>query len=111
LPGMVTTTSPYGRDVKTHGYPLKIADLLAQLPGVAYVSRQSVHTQLNVRKAKKAFQKAFEYQKQKLGFCMIEIVGNCPSNWKMTPLESNKFVEEKMIPYYPLGDLKVPGGK
>ncbi|MBP7214034.1 MAG: 2-oxoglutarate oxidoreductase [Candidatus Kapabacteria bacterium] len=111
LPGMVTTTSPYGRDVKTQGYPLKIADLLAQLPGVAYVSRQSVHTQLNVRKAKKAFQKAFEYQKQKLGFCMIEIVGNCPSNWKMTPLESNKFVEEKMIPYYPLGDLKVPGGK
>ncbi len=111
LPGMVSTTSPYGRDVKTMGYPLKIADLLALLPGVAYVTRQAVHTVANVRKAKKAMKNAFEYQKKELGFCLIEIVTNCPSNWKMEPLESNKFVADKMIPYYPLGDIKKPEGK
>ncbi len=108
LPGMFSTTSPYGRDVQTMGYPLKIGDLLAQLPGVAYVTRQSVHKTANVRKAKKAIKNAFEYQKQGLGFCLVEIVSNCPSNWKMTPLESNKFVDEKMIPFYPLGDIKKP---
>src|SRR3989339_1727092 len=111
LPGMVTTTSPFGRDVKTQGHPLKIANLVASLPGAAYVTRQSVHKPVNVRKAKKTFQKAFEYQKRGLGTCLVEIVSNCPSNWKMTPLESNKFVEDKMIPFYPLGDLKVPEGK
>ncbi|TAL69220.1 MAG: 2-oxoglutarate oxidoreductase [Bacteroidetes bacterium] len=111
LPGMVTTTSPFGRDVKTQGHPLKIANLVASLPGAAYVTRQSVHKPANVRKTKKAFQKAFEYQKKGLGTCLVEIVSNCPSNWKMTPLESNKFVEDKMIPFYPLGDLKVPEGK
>ena len=108
LPGMVTTTSPFGRDVLTMGYPLKISNLIAPLPGVSYITRQAVNTPLNVRKAKKAIQKGFEYQKQGLGFCMVEIVSNCPSNWKMTPLESNKFVQEQMIPYYPLGDIKVP---
>jgi 2-oxoglutarate ferredoxin oxidoreductase subunit beta len=111
LPNMVSTTSPFGRDVKTQGYPLKISELLAMLPGVAYVTRQSVHTPTNVRKTKKALRQALEYQKQGLGFCLVEVVSNCPSNWKMTPLESLKFIEEKMIPYYPLGDLKVPGGK
>lgn len=108
LPGMVSTTSPYGRDLKTMGYPLKMSELLAQLPGVAYVTRQSVHTPGNVRKTKKALQKALEYQKQELGYCLVEVVTNCPSNWKMTSLESNKFIDDKMIPYYPLGDIKVP---
>ncbi len=111
LPGMVSTTSPFGRDVKTMGHPLKIGELLAMLPGVAYVTRQSVHTANNVKRAKKALAKALEYQKQGLGFCLVEIVANCPSNWKMTPLQSNKFVDEKMIPFYPLGDIKVPEGK
>lgn len=108
LEGMVSTTSPKGRDVKTQGYPLKISELLANLPGVAYVTRQSVHKPVNVRKAKKAIKNAFDYAKQEKGFCLVEIVSNCPSNWKMTPLKSNKFVEEKMIPFYPLGDIKVP---
>ncbi len=111
LPGMVTTTSPYGRDIKTQGHPLFISNLLSHLPGVAYVTRQSVHTPNNVRKAKKALAKALAYQKQELGFCLVEIVTNCPSNWKMTPKQSNQFVEEKMIPFYPLGDIKVPEGK
>ncbi len=108
LPGMFSTTSPYGRDVETMGYPLKIADLLALLPGVAYVTRQAVHTPANVRKAKKAMKNAFEYQKKKLGLCLVEIVTNCPSNWKMEPLESNQFVNDKMIPFYQLGDIKKP---
>lgn len=108
LEGMVSTTSPYGRDVKTQGHPLKMGDLIAPLPGVAYISRHSVHTAKNARKAKKAFKKAIKYQQENRGFCMVEIVGNCPSNWKMTPLQSNKFVEDKMIPFYPLGDIKVP---
>jgi len=108
LEGMVTTTSPFGRNVKTQGYPLNISSLLMQLPGVTYLTRQSVHTTANVRRTKKALQKGLEYSKKGLGFCMVEVVTNCPSNLKMTPLESNKFVEEQMIPFYPLGDIKVP---
>jgi 2-oxoglutarate ferredoxin oxidoreductase subunit beta len=108
LPGMVTTTSPFGRDVTSQGYPLKIGELLTLLPGVAYVTRQAVNTTQNVRKAKKAIKNAIQYQQKGLGYCLIEIVSNCPSNWKMTPLEANQFVADKMIPFYPLGDLKVP---
>ncbi|MCX7908937.1 MAG: thiamine pyrophosphate-dependent enzyme [Ignavibacteria bacterium] len=108
IEGMVTTTSPYGREVKTMGYPLKFGELIAPLPGVAYVTRQSVHTVQNVRRAKKALQRALEYQKMGLGFCLVEIVSNCPSNWKMTPIESNKYVQNVLIPFYPLGDIKVP---
>lgn len=108
LPGMVTTTSPFGRDVKVQGYPLKIGELLTLLPGVAYVTRQAVNTTQNVRRAKKAIKNALQYQQKGLGYCLVEIVSNCPSNWKMTPLEANQFVAEKMIPFYPLGDLKVP---
>lgn len=108
LEGMVSTTSPHGRDIKSQGYPLKISELLAPLPGVAYVTRQSVHKVANVRKAKKALRQALEYQKQGLGFCLVEIVTNCPSNWKMTPVQANKFVDEKMLSFYKLGDIKVP---
>lgn len=108
LPGMVTSTSPYGRDVHTAGYPLKITDLVAQLPGAYYVTRQSVHNPNAVRKLKKAITKAFEYQMQNKGTCFIEVVSNCPSGWKMTPVETIKYLEEVMFPYYPLGDLKVP---
>lgn len=108
LPGMVTSTSPYGRDVHMAGYPLKITDLVAQLPGAYYVTRQSVHNPNAVRKLKKAVTKAFEYQMQKKGTCFIEVVSNCPSGWKMTPVETIKYLEEVMFPYYPLGDLKVP---
>ncbi len=111
LPDMVTTTTPFGRDVKTMGYPLRMSELLAQLPATYYITRQSVHNAVSVRKAKKALRQALEYQKEGKGFCMVEFVGNCPSNWRMTPLESQKFVEEKMTQYYVVGDVKVPGGK
>jgi len=78
------------------------------LPGTYYVTRQSVHNAANVRKAKKAIQKAIEYQKLNKGVSFVEIVSNCNSGWKMTPIESNKWMEENMFPYYPLGDIKVP---
>jgi 2-oxoglutarate ferredoxin oxidoreductase subunit beta len=108
LEGMKSSTSPFGRDVKTMGNPLKMTDIVATLPGAYYVTRQSVHTPINVRKTKKAIRKAVQYQKLDKGTCFIEIVSNCPSGWKMTPVQSNKWMEETMFPYYPLGDLKVP---
>jgi 2-oxoglutarate/2-oxoacid ferredoxin oxidoreductase subunit beta len=106
--GMKTTTSPLGREVKLAGYPLKITNMITQLPGAFYVTRQSVHTATAVRKLKKAVQASFEYQKLNKGTCFIEVLSNCPSGWKMTPVESNKWLEENMFPMYPLGDLKTP---
>jgi len=108
LPGMKSSTSPYGRDVATMGNPLKITDIVATLPGTYYVTRHSVHTPANVRKTKKAIRKAFQYQKLNRGTCFIEVVSNCPSGWKMTPVQANRWMEENMFPYYPLGDLKAP---
>jgi 2-oxoglutarate ferredoxin oxidoreductase subunit beta len=108
LAGMKSSTSPFGRDVKTMGNPIKMSDLVAILPGTYYVTRQSVHTPANVRKTKKAIRKAVEYQKLDKGTCFIEIISNCPSGWKMTPVQSNRWMEENMFPFYPLGDIKVP---
>ncbi len=108
LLGMKTSTSPFGREASTMGYPLKITELVAQLPGAYYVTRQSVHTTANVRKLKKAIDASFRYQKEKKGTCFIEVVSNCPSGWKMTPIEANEWLEKNMFPYYPLGDLKAP---
>ena len=90
------------------GAPLKMTELVAQLPGTYFVTRQAVHKPANVRKAKRALKKAMEYQKLGKGTCLVEIVSNCPSNWKMTPAQSNKWMEENMFPFYPLGDIKVP---
>ena len=109
LEGMKSSTSPYGRELATMGYPIKITELVAQLPGTHYVTRQAVHKPGNVRKAKKAIRKAFEIQKDKKGISFVEIVSNCNSGWKMTPVESNKWMEENMFPFYPLGDIKVDG--
>jgi 2-oxoglutarate/2-oxoacid ferredoxin oxidoreductase subunit beta len=111
LVGMKSSTSPFGRDTKTMGSPLKITELIAQLPGTYFVTRQAVHKPANVRKAKKAIRKAMEYQKLNKGTCFVEIVSNCPSNWKMTPAQSNQWMEENMFPFYPLGDIKVPEEK
>ena len=111
LPGMVSSTSPYGRDVKMMGNPIKITELVAMLPGTCYVTRQSVHNPAAVRKTKKAFKKAVEYQKKNMGTCFIEIVSNCPSGWKMTPVQSIKWMEENMFPFYQLGDIKLPDEK
>jgi len=109
LPGMKSSTSPYGRDVEMMGNPLKITELVAQLPGTYYVTRHSVHSPANVRKAKKAIRKAFENVMAKKGTQLVEIVSNCNSGWKMTPVKSNEWMVENMFPYYPLGDIKVDG--
>lgn len=104
--GQVTATTPYGRDVELNGYPLKITELLAQLPGAAYVTRQSVHTPANVRKCKKAIRKAFENSAKNIGTSFVEVVSTCNSGWKIDPVESNEWMVENMFPFYPLGDLK-----
>jgi len=109
LPGMRSSTSPYGRDVATMGNPLKMTELIANLPGVYYVTRQAVHTPSAVRKTKKALKKAFDYQRERKGLTFIEVVSNCNSGWKMTPVQANKWMEENMFPFYPLGDIKVDG--
>jgi len=110
LPGMKTSTTPYGRDVQMMGNPLKMTELVAQLPGTYYVTRQAVHTPSAVRKAKRAIRKAFENQiNKKPGLSFVEVVSNCNSGWKMTPVDSNIWMEENMFPFYNLGDIKVDG--
>ena len=106
LVGMKTATCPYGRDVDLHGHPLRITELAAGLNGTAYVTRQSVHNVAAIRKAKKAIRKAFENSMNGKGSSLVEIVSTCNSGWKMSPEKANKWMEENMFAYYPLGDLK-----
>ncbi len=106
LLGMKTATSPEGRNAGLHGYPFVISDMIAHLAGTCYVTRQSVHSPANVRKAKKAIRKAFENSMAGKGLSFVEIVATCNSGWKLTPTEANRWMEENMFPHYPLGDLK-----
>jgi len=106
LEGMKTSTCPYGRDVKLNGYPLKITNILKELEGTRYVTRQSVHTAAAVRKAKKAIRKAFENSMEEKGTSVVEIVSACSSGWKLNAVQSNEWMEKNMFPAYPLGDLK-----
>jgi 2-oxoglutarate ferredoxin oxidoreductase subunit beta len=107
LPGQKTTSSIHGRDVETQGYPIRASELLATLDGASYVVRRSLHDPKNIRMAKKAIRTAFEVQVRGLGFSMVELLSICPTNWGMTPVESLHWLEEKMVPYYPVGDYKV----
>ncbi len=109
LEGMKSSTTPYGRDARAMGHPLKITELVAQLPGTSFVTRQAVHKPGNARKTKKAIRKAFEVQRDKKGLAFVEIVSNCNSGWKMTPNDSNVWMEDHMFPFFPLGDMKVEG--
>jgi 2-oxoglutarate/2-oxoacid ferredoxin oxidoreductase subunit beta len=109
LPGMKSSTSPYGRDVEKMGNPIKMTELVANLPGTYYATRQAVHKPGHVRKARKAIKMAFENQRHKKGISIVEVVSNCNSGWKMTPVEANIWMEENMFPYYPLGDIKING--
>ena len=106
LPGQVTQTSPYGRDVKTAGYPVKVCEMLSKLDGPEFIARVAVNNVKNVRNAKKIIQKAFENQIEGKGFSLVEVVSSCPTNWGLTPVKALEWVEEKMIPYYPLGVYK-----
>jgi len=111
LLGQVATTCPYGRKVENEGYPARMAELLAGNDGSAYISRVAVNSPANVIKAKKAIKKAFATQAQGLGFSMVEILSTCPTNWGKNPVEAMQWVEEEMIPYYPLGEFKVKEGR
>lgn len=114
LPGQITQTTPYGRDVHTAGYPIRISELIATVEGAAYVCRTAVNNVANIRKTKIAIKTAFQCQIEKKGFSIVEILSSCPTNWGVTPIEAMKWIEEKMMPYFPLGILKQPaenGGK
>ena len=106
LPGQVTQTTPYGRDVKTAGYPLRICEVLSNVDGVALAQRVTVDCVKNVRAAKKAIKKAFEYQMEGLGYTIVEVLSTCPTNWGMSPQAAIKRLQDEMIPYYPLGVYK-----
>lgn len=106
LIGQKTQTSPYGRDPKIAGYPIKMCKMLSRLNGPAYLARVSVHNIKNIILAKKAIKTAFQMQIDKKGFSMVEVLSSCPTNWGMHPIEALKWLEENMIPYYPLGEFK-----
>ena len=111
LLGMKTSTTPYGRDAKLNGFPLKITEMLAALDGTAYITRQSVHTAAAARKAKSAIRKGFEYSAKGIGLSFIEIVSTCNSGWKLSPVEANRWMVENMFAKYPVGDIKDIGNK
>lgn len=106
LPGQVTQTSPYGRDVNACGYPVKVCEMLSTLDGPEYLERVTVNSVKAVKNAKKAIKKAFQNQIDKKGFSLVEVLSTCPTNWGMTPSKALKWIDEAMIPYYPLGVYK-----
>lgn len=107
LPGQKTTSTPSGRDIEMHGFPLKMCEILSQMGGAAYIVRRSLHDVPQIRRAKKAIRKAFEVQQQGMGFSMVELLSSCPTNWGISAEESLEWVKEHMLPVYPLGDYKV----
>jgi 2-oxoglutarate ferredoxin oxidoreductase subunit beta len=107
LPGQKTTSSPGGRDVEQMGFPIRMAEILATMDGAGYIVRRSLHDPKNIRKAKKAIRLAFEAQMRGLGFSMVELLSTCPTNWGMEPQEALDWVEQRMVPVFPLGDFKV----
>jgi Pyruvate:ferredoxin oxidoreductase and related 2-oxoacid:ferredoxin oxidoreductases, beta subunit len=106
LPGQVTQTTPYGRDVKTAGNPIRVVEMLSTLDGVAYAERVTVDSVKNVKNAKKAIKKAFQYQSENLGYTIVEVVSTCPTNWGLSPKESFEWMRNNMLPQYPLGVYK-----
>lgn len=110
LPGQKTTSTPLGRDVEMHGYPLRMCEVLSQLDGAAYIVRRSLHDVANIRKAKKALRQAFEVQLSGQGFSMVELLSSCPTNWGIEPVKALEWIEDHMIPMFPLGDYKVSPG-
>ncbi len=107
LPGQHTTSSPGGRDIEITGFPVRMAELLAGLTGTAYVARRSLHNVKEINRAKKAIRTAFETQLAGLGFAMVELLSSCPTNWHLSPPEALQWIEDYMVPYYPLSDYKV----
>ncbi len=108
MPGQITTTSPMGRDVTTTGMPIKMCELLSTLETPGYIERQTLLNPKYIKKAKKAIKRAFEYQVAGKCYSFVELVSICPTNWGKTPLESLKWAEESLLPYYKLGEFKTP---
>lgn len=106
--GMKTTTCPDGRDPQLNGYPLPMAQLFADIQGTCYVTRQAVNTYKAVKNTKKAIRRAFDYSLQRKGTSVVEIICACPTNWKMTPVDANKYISDFSVKTFPLGDLKRP---
>ncbi|MDF2524439.1 MAG: 2-oxoacid:ferredoxin oxidoreductase, beta subunit [Clostridiales bacterium] len=106
LIGQVTTTSPFGRKPEIHGYPIKVSEMLSTLEGAVFVERVSLHDIKNIMNAKKAIKKAFQVQLSGKGFSIVEVLSTCPTNWGLNPVESLKWVQDKMVPAYPLGNFK-----
>jgi len=106
LEGQKTTTSPYGRNIKDSGNPIKMTEMLAVLDGPAYIARVSVHNPKEIRKAKKAIKKAFRMQLEGKGFALVEVLSTCPTNWGISPTDGLKWLEEMMLPQYPLDVFK-----
>ena len=106
LPGQVTQTSPYGRDTATVGFPVKVCEMLSQVDGATYLERVAVNNVKNIKAAKAAIKKAFQNQIDGKGFSLIEVLSTCPTNWGLTPVKALEWLEENMIPYYPLGVYK-----
>lgn len=106
LVGQVTTTSPLGRSSDLQGFPLKMSEILSQIDGAVYIERVSMHDVNHILKAKKAIKKAFKVQQAGLGFSMVEVLSTCPTNWRMTPVDAGKWVEDNMMKYYKLGIYK-----
>ena len=111
LVGQKTTTSPNGRDEDWCGAPIRMSEMLAQVPDSYYIERCAVNNNANILKTKKAIKKAFQYQMEGKGFCMVEALSTCPTNWGLSPVEAMKWLEENMIPYYPLGVKKDKGAE
>jgi 2-oxoglutarate/2-oxoacid ferredoxin oxidoreductase subunit beta len=110
LAGQKTTSSPFGRDVEMTGFPLRMSELIANLDGAAYVVRRSLHDVKNIRKAKKAILTALRVQQEGLGFSMVELLSSCPTNWGLSASDSLKWIEDNMVPVFPLGDYKIAAG-
>jgi 2-oxoglutarate ferredoxin oxidoreductase subunit beta len=106
LLGQVTTTSPYGRKPELHGYPVKVCEMLSALQGAVYIERTSVHDVKNIKNTKAAIKRAFEVQKANKGFSMVEVLSTCPTNWGLNPIDALKWLEENLLPFYPLGVFK-----
>ena len=111
LVGQKTTTSPYGRDEDWCGAPLKVSEMLAEVPCSYYIERVAVNNTPNIVKAKKAISKAFHYQMEGKGFTLVEVLSACPTNWGLSPIKAMEWLEENMIPYYPLGVKKDKGAE
>lgn len=107
LPGQKTTSTPLGRDIEMHGFPIRMCEILSQLDGASYIVRRSLHDVAHIRRAKKAIRMAFEVQKQGLGFSMVELLSSCPTNWGLSAEEALDWIKDQMVPVFPLGDYKI----